>query len=101
MNKTTLYIGLNDKESKRQEINTSEAIKILSNMLKDIGGATIYEATGIYTHENGDIIIENTLRVELIEVNQEMLKYKIGLIKQMLNQESIILQQENINTTIL
>ena len=101
MTKTTLYIGLNDKNTKRQEINTTEAIKLLTNMLTDIGGATIYEATGIYTHETGDVIIENTLRVELIEVNQEVLKYKIGLIKQMLNQESIILQQENINTTIL
>ena len=101
MTKTTLYIGLNDKDTKKQEVNTIEAIKLLTNMLADIGGATIYEATGIYTHENGDIIIENTLRVELIAVNQEMLKYKIGLIKQILNQESIILQQENINTTIL
>lgn len=101
MNKTTLYIGLNDKESKRQEINTSEAIKILSNLLLDIGGATIYNATGIYTHENGDIIIENTLRVELFEINQQTLKNKIEIIKQVLNQESIIIQQENVNTTIL
>lgn len=101
MTKTTLYIGLNDKDSKTQKINTVEAIKILTNLLVDVGGATIYNATGIYTHENGEIIIENTLRVELFDIGLQAIKNKIELIKQVLNQESIILQQENTNTTIL
>lgn len=101
MTKTTLYIGLNDKDTKRQEINTTEAIKLLTNMLTDIGGATIYEATGIYTHENGDIIIENTLRVELIGIDENIILNKIKVLKLLFNQESIIKQTEEINTSIL
>lgn len=101
MTKTTLYIGLNDKDTKRQEINTTEAIKLLTNMLTDIGGATIYEATGIYTHENGDIIIENTLRVELIGIEENIILNKIKVLKLLFNQESIIKQTEEINTSIL
>lgn len=101
MKKTTLYIGLNDKDTKRQEINTTEAVKIVTNILIELGGATIYEATGIYKHDDGNIVIENTLRVELIEADNELLASKITLIKQVLNQESIITQTENIKTTIL
>lgn len=101
MTKTTLYIGLNDKDTKKQEVNTTEAIKLLTNMLTDIGGATIYEATGIYTHENGDIIIENTLRVELIGIEENIILNKIKVLKLLFNQESIIKQTEEINTSIL
>ena len=101
MTKTTLYIGLNDKDSKTQKINTVEAIKILTNLLVDIGGATIYNATGIYTHENGDIIIENTLRVELIGIEENIILNKIKVLKLLFSQESIIKQTEEINTAIL
>lgn len=101
MKKTTLYIGLNDKDTKKQEINTTEAVKIVTNILIELGGATIYEATGIYKHDDGNIVIENTLRVELIEADNELLASKIPLIKQVLNQESVITQTENIKTTIL
>lgn len=101
MTKTTLYIGLNDKDTKKQEVNTTEAIKLLTNLLVDIGGATIYEATGIYTHDDGKIIIENTLRVELIGIDENIILNKIKVIKMLLNQESIIKQTEEINTSIL
>lgn len=101
MTKTTLYIGLNDKDTKRQEINTTEAIKLLTNMLTDIGGATIYEATGIYTHDDGKIVIENTLRVELIGIDENIILNKIKVLKLLFNQESIIKQTEEINTSIL
>ena len=101
MTKTTLYIGLNDKDTKKQEVNTTEAIKLLTNMLTDIGGATIYEATGIYTHDDGKIIIENTLRVELIGIEENIILNKIKVLKLLFNQESIIKQTEEINTSIL
>ena len=49
--KFTLYLGLNDKDTKRQEISTLEAYKVVSNLLaKDFGGGTIFEAQGIYKH---------------------------------------------------
>ena len=101
MTKTTLYIGLNDKDTKKQEVNTTEAIKLLTNMLTDIGGATIYEATGIYTHDDGKIVIENTLRVELIGIEENIILNKIKVLKLLFNQESIIKQTEEINTSIL
>ena len=69
MKKITLYVGLNDKDTKQQKIETMEAFKIVSNLVTVFAdGGTIYSARGIYKHESGEIVIENTLRVELIEI---------------------------------
>lgn len=47
--KYTLYIGLNDKDSKVQEINTIDAYKIVGRL---VGDCTIKEARGLYLHDN-------------------------------------------------
>ena len=99
MNKITLYVGLNDKDTKRQKIDTLEATKIVSNLITKLcDGGTIYNAKGIYRHENGDVVIENTLRIELIDVDENPLTALIDTLKTVLNQESIIKQTENINS---
>ena len=100
MNKTTLYIGLNDKDSKTQKIDTVEAIKVIYNLLlaNGIDGATLYNATGIYKHDNGVVVIENTIRCEIIEPVNNGLNKAIQAIKSALNQESIIKQVENITS---
>lgn len=42
MLKFTLYVGLNDKDSKKQEISTLEAYKIINKLLLNYtSGATI------------------------------------------------------------
>ena len=63
MKKTSFFFGLNDKDSKRQEITSVEAFKIVENTFNVFCqyGATIHECRGIYKHENGDRVIENTL----------------------------------------
>lgn len=102
MTKYTLYIGLNDKETKQQKIDTLEASKIVQNVLTDTtGGGTIFSATGVYKHENGAVVIENTLRVELVAVALEAVKKAVEMIKTVLNQESIILQTENVQSMFI
>lgn len=97
MIKTTLYIGLNDKDTKQQKIDTLEAVKIVTNIITDqADGGTIYNATGIYKHDDGTIVIENTLRVELIDIEPGTIARIIDIIKIALNQESIIKQTETI-----
>ena len=64
MKRFTLYMGLNDKDTKTQMISIIEAYKIVSNILaSDLGGGTIYEAKGVYKHDDGTIVFENTLRI--------------------------------------
>lgn len=99
MKKITLYVGLNDKDTKTQKIDTVEAFKIVTNLITAIcDGGTIYNATGIYKHDDGQIVIENTLRIELIDVDDAALEDLIQTLKNVLNQESIIKQTETINS---
>lgn len=102
MKKYTLYVGLNDKDTKTQKIDTLEAYKTVSNLLvSTVGGGTIYQAQGIYKHDNGDIVIENTLRIEIIEASEKDIDYIIKTLKIVLNQESVILQTENIESKLI
>ena len=99
--KFTLYLGLNDKDSKQQEISTIEAYKVVSNLIsKDFDGGTIFEAKGIYKHEDGTIITETTLRIELLFAEQIKVKELCNTLKAIFNQESIAVQEEAINSEL-
>ena len=99
MKKINLYIGLNDKDSKKQEISTIEAFKIVQKTAMILfGGGTIYEVLGFYTHENGDIVEEKSLKLELVEVENSKVLEFINIMKTVLNQESILKTEENINS---
>lgn len=99
--KFTLYLGLNDKDSKQQEINTLEAYKIVSNLIsKDFGGGTIFEAKGIYKHEDGTVVTETTLRIEILFAELAKVKELVTTLKKLFNQESIAVQEEVINSEL-
>lgn len=88
--KIILFLGLFDKETKAQEITTLDAFKIASNLLTDIiGFGTITEAMGVYTHDNGTIVNEPTLRIEVSGIDLESMKKLALALKQTFNQESI------------
>ena len=75
MKKFTLYMGLNDKDAKVQVISTIEAYKVVSNIIaKDFGGGTIFEAQGIYKHDDGKIVFEKTLRIEILFAEEPQIK---------------------------
>lgn len=93
MNNTTkyeVYLGLNDKDTKKQEIATLEAYKITANICKD---CTITEATGFFTHQNGTVVIEKSLKIELFEKTEEQIKEIANLLKIAFNQESVIVNK--------
>ena len=97
LKKFTLYCGLNDKDTKRQEISTLEAANMVRNAcLSYTDGATIFEADGIYRHDNGELIAEKTLRVELMMVEQSVVRRIVDTLKSVLNQEAIAVQEQEI-----
>ena len=99
--KFTLYVGLNDKDSKVQEIATLEAYKIINNLLLTYtDGATIFEAVGIYKHEDGSFVTENTLRIELMFIEKKAVKEIVDNIKRLLNQESVAVQREIVESEL-
>lgn len=102
MLKHTLYIGLNDKDTKQQEIDTLTAFKIVLNTVKAYyTGGTIKECKGFYTHESGEITIESTLEISILFAEDAKTRALIQDLKNLLNQESIALQVESITSQLI
>ena len=95
MQKNILTIGLNDKDTQNQIINTPEAKQIISETLINKYGVfafTMIECAGVYKmNSTGDIIQESSLRIEIAtdEPMQEIDSI-IDELKTVLNQESIM-----------
>ena len=96
MTRYTLTIGLFDKDTKKQKISSDMAIKIVSDLVtQTVGYGTIHTGNGIYTHNNGSIVVEPSL-VFFVDGEKD-LKNKVKTlawqIKKALNQESIMLEE--------
>ena len=88
---TRLYIGLNDRYTKRQEIPTERARMIVLDTLIDHGirGCTILPARGVWQYEDDTLTDENTFVVEImLEIECDFMLITDAL-KRELNQESI------------
>ena len=88
MNKTTIYLGLNDKDTKKQRVKTSDVIKVLSESTLPM---TITNSTGLWQGQK-----ENTLVLTLF--NDESLVYTKALcraIGRCFNQYSVFLEYCN------
>lgn len=103
MKKITLYIGLNDKDSKVQEVGTLDAYKMVSNVIEV--DSTITEGRGIYKHEDGTVVSEVSLIVELLDfdniLSKGWVKNKIDQIKTLLNQESVAVQYQEVDSELI
>lgn len=101
--KYSLYLGLNDKDTKTQKIDTLEAYKILCNLLKsyNIEGFTVYNAHGFYVHDDGSFTTENTLKIELMFIDEITIDNIIKQLKIIFNQESIIKQVEKVTSELV
>lgn len=98
MQKITLFLGLNDKDTKRQELTTVDAFKIVNNIIKD---CTIVEGKGKYTHTDGSIVIETTFIITIFDFdNTTDIKAICNQLKTVLNQESIAVSVENIDSRL-
>lgn len=103
MEKYTLNIGMNDKDSMLQEISEIESCSRIIESLNEslIEGYTIYNANGFYTHENGTRVNEKTIIVEIVNEKKEKILKACNSIKRKLNQESILVQEQNIESMFI
>lgn len=97
----TMMIGLNDKETKKQEISTDVALNIVKSLCWEIfEGSTVSLAYGLYKHDDGEKVSENTIRVELMMVNESQVKQFAETIKKVLNQESVLVIKAEIKSDL-
>lgn len=101
--KFTLFLGLCDKDSKLQEISTIEAYKMVNNLLFCAGfdGGTIFEATGFYKHDDGSVVIEPSFKIEILDFGKIGIRPLVDELKRVFNQESIAVQEEDVNSYLL
>jgi hypothetical protein len=103
MLKFTVIAGLNDKETKTQIISTETAYKIIFKTLKNNGveGATLTEALGFYTHNNGEEVIEKSIKIELLFI-ERITAVKIAKdLRTALNQESVVLEVAELESELI
>lgn len=100
--KYTFFVGLNDKTSKLQEVNTLDAARIVTRVFMNHGvDATISNARGIYTHDDGTIVTEETIMVQCYQFGNPVPVADICEdLKTLLNQESIAVEQTETNSAL-
>jgi len=90
--KAILYLGLNDKDTKKQKISTRRASRILAGLLCErFTGATVQFCKGIYKHENGHQVRENSFTITLYYVSLEAVRGFASELRRVFNQESILI----------
>lgn len=103
MIKYNIYVGLNDRETLKQIIDTTKAKKEVYNILlkNNIKAYTIYLVNGVFTNEKNEITKEKTLKLEVLDIKKEDILKAIQEIKKALNQESILLEEEKKEVSFL
>ena len=95
--KVTFFIGLNDKDSKKQIISTDDAKTIICKAIVkyfEFGG-TLTPCFGIYKMQDGTniIVIEASFKVEILlfdnNYNDRCNRFE-NVLKRVLNQETIL-----------
>lgn len=87
--KSVFSIGLNDQDTKTQIIKDGRAYEIITDAILRYypGGATIYDARGVYRGQ-----IEKTIRVEILFSDETRDALLIEELKKALNQECIAIE---------
>ena len=96
MIKYNIYLGLNDKDTLKQIIDTTKAKKEVYNILlkNNIKAYTIYLVNGVFTNEKNEITREKTLKIEVLDIQKDDILESIKEFKKVLNQESVLLEEE-------
>ena len=96
MIKYNIYLGLNDKDTLKQIIDTTKAKKEVYNILlkNNIKAYTIYLVNGVFTNEENEITKEKTLKIEVLDIKKDDIIKSIKELKKVLNQESVLLEEE-------
>lgn len=103
--KYELYVGLNDQKALVQLVDTNEALKLVRNQTAQrFDGGTISLASGVYKHENGSVVIENTIKIEILlfdeSKNESHVRNFVEYLKKTFNQESVAVQYSVVNSEL-
>lgn len=102
MKKITLSIGMNDKDTKKPEIEEEEFMRIIKDNVLPLGGATIIPGcVGVYTHDDGQVVVEKSVQVVFYGVSPAAVKTMAHKLCELLNQESIAMEVARIRSAFI
>lgn len=95
-----LYIGLNDKDTYEQLIETQVAKQLVSAICtRYVDGFTLMEAEGAWVDENKILTSENTLIYFFREADKDEVEQIMDEVMKILNQNSIMLEERSSSYT--
>lgn len=95
-----LFVGLNDQKSKKQEISTVDAMNIINEYIwANLGGGTVYSGFGVYKHDDGTVVKEKSIIIELFYIDDETVQKFVEHLKKVLNQESVTVIKQTADIT--
>ena len=99
MKKYTFFLGLNDKDTKTQLVDTWLAISEVSHFaMENLWGGSISLVSGLFQHDDGTQVKENTLKIESLGFRDESEFVKFAKrIKAFYNQESVLMEVSDVD----
>lgn len=86
----TIICGLFDKDTKKQEISTQNAKQIIAKLILQYAqGGTLTECQGLFTHSDGTIVFEPSIKIEVAMLTLQNATSIASKIKTAINQESV------------
>ena len=93
--KYEIIIGLKDKDTYEQMMPTSKFVEIVQSVCKRNNiGFSIHVMDGGYIHNNGTYIMEKSLSISLISITKEQAIKISEILKDLFNQETVIVLEE-------
>ena len=95
MIKVTYYIGMNDKDTLKQELSKTDFVLEFDRLFRDY---TIYEAQGRFTNRLGETTFERSLVVTTFiddctaPTLRQHVQHNCSILKDKLNQETILVE---------
>lgn len=87
----TIYVGLNDKEEKKQKQQTEKILRLVKHCCKSYGTAfSSYILDGGYIHDNGDFVLEKSICIAFINPDEMVVDEIAKDLCAFLNQESVM-----------
>lgn len=103
MKKYTFFLGLNDKFSKWQIVETEKAMETIENLVaSQLWGGSISLIRWVFQHDDGTIVKENTIKIETLWY-RDYDDYRLFAqnLREYFNQESVLMEVSEVSESFL
>ena len=102
MTETTIYVGLNDSETRKQKYETEEYVAKLKEVCRDHRAAfSVAVEEGGYYHEDGEYTEERSLVLVLIDTDRETVRKIAEDLCVFFHQESVLITEDCIRGSFI